>query len=130
MSEVLDRCQACRARLPEDAVCPRCGCDFSLARQAMAQAGRLLEQALRSLALGDRAAARSQVDASLAMHRRRLGQAIMGFLDDETTAAASLQAAPGGSPAQQVDDEALPDLAWQGEWRSLDSPVERESWTR
>jgi hypothetical protein len=87
MSEVLDRCRACRARLPENAVCPRCGCDFSLARRAMEQAGRLLEQTLRSLALGDRAAARSQVDASLAMHRRRLGQAIKGFLDDGPAAA-------------------------------------------
>ncbi|SBT06166.1 hypothetical protein ACCAA_300027 [Candidatus Accumulibacter aalborgensis] len=123
MPEVLDRCPACRARLPENAVCPRCGCDFSLAQQAIEQARRLLEQALRSLALGDRAAARSQVDASLAMHRRRLGQAIKGFLDDEKSAAKSERAAPGGWSAEPGDDEALPGVVWPGEWQNLDSTV-------
>lgn len=80
MPEVLDRCQACRARLAENAVCPRCGCDFSLARQALVQGRCRLEQALRALASGDRAAARAHVDASLALHRLRLADALKSFL--------------------------------------------------
>ncbi|WP_291992982.1 hypothetical protein [Candidatus Accumulibacter sp. ACC003] len=83
MPEVLDRCQACRARLAENAVCPRCGCDFSLARQALVQGRCRLEQALRSLASGDRAAARAHVDASLALNRLRMADALKSFLADE-----------------------------------------------
>ncbi len=47
----------------------------------MEQAEVRLEQALRALAVGDRELARSQVDASLAMHRQQLAQAIKEFLD-------------------------------------------------
>jgi hypothetical protein len=65
MPENLDRCRACRARLAEDGICPRCGCDFSLARQAMEQAGQRLAHALRALAAGEADVARSAVDASL-----------------------------------------------------------------
>ncbi|MEF8760250.1 MAG: hypothetical protein V5B36_11090 [Candidatus Accumulibacter sp. UW25] len=83
MPETLARCPACRARLGEDAVCPRCGCDFALVRQAIAQADRLLEQSLRSLLQGDRAAARRQVEASLANRRQRLAEAIQAFLGDD-----------------------------------------------
>lgn len=81
MPETLDRCQACRGRLTDNSICPRCGCDFSLARQAIEQAEGRLQHALRALAVGDRELARSQVDASLAMHRQRLAQAIKEFLD-------------------------------------------------
>jgi len=81
MPETLDRCQACRARLAQDGVCPRCGCDFSLARQAMEQAGRRLEEALRAVAVGDRELARSCLGDSLAMHRQPLARAIKDFLD-------------------------------------------------
>ncbi len=49
----------------------------------MTQAARLLERALCSLAVGDRAAARRQVEASLSLHRQRLAQAIRNFLDED-----------------------------------------------
>ena len=94
MPEPLNRCPACRARLAETAVCPRCGCDFSLVRQAMTQAARLLERALCSLAVGDRAAARRQVEASLSLHRQRLAQAIRNFLDADEDHAESGPAEP------------------------------------
>jgi hypothetical protein len=67
----------------DDAVCPRCGCDFSLVRQAIAQADRLLGQSLRSLLRGDRAAARRQVEASLANRRQPLAAAIRAFINDD-----------------------------------------------
>lgn len=67
--------------MAQDGVCPRCGCDFSLARQAMEQAGRRLEEALRAVAVGDRELARSCLGDSLAMHRQPLARAIKDFLD-------------------------------------------------
>lgn len=48
----------------------------------MAQAGILLERAVCALAAGDRATARVQVEASLALNRTRFGQALAIFLDD------------------------------------------------
>ena len=110
MSELLDRCPACRARLAEAAVCPRCGCDFSLVRQAMAQAARLLEQALCSLVIGDRAAARRQVENSLALHRQRLAQAIRNFLDAaaDTESTASEHAQLPGLLAADLPAESDP----------------------
>lgn len=45
-----------------------------------------LEQALRSLAGGDRAAARAHVDASLALNRRPLADALKSFLAGERQA--------------------------------------------
>lgn len=86
MPETLDRCQACRARLGEDLVCPRCACDYALVGAAMRQAEDLLEQALRSLRAGDRVSARTRVDASLAINRLSLGEAIRTFIDAQGTA--------------------------------------------
>jgi len=110
MSELLDRCPACRARLAKAAVCPRCGCDFSLVRQAIGQAARLLEQALCSLAIGDRVAARRQVGASLALHRWRLAEAIRSFLDTaaDTDPTASGPAQPPGLLAADLQGASDP----------------------
>jgi hypothetical protein len=80
MPEHLERCPACRARLTEAATCSRCGCDFSLLRQAELAAARRLAQAARLLVGGDRAAAGRQVDAALALQRSALAQAIQAFL--------------------------------------------------
>jgi len=80
MPEHLERCPACRARLTEAATCSRCGCDFSLLRQAELAAARRLAQAARLLVGGDRAAAGRQVDAALALQRSGLAQAMQAFL--------------------------------------------------
>ena len=116
MPEVLDRCQACRARLNESAVCPRCGCDFSLARRALEQGRHWLDDALRSLAVGDRVAARRQVDAALALSGPRLALAMKTFLAggprsrrtrSDTNADASSRRAeisPDGLPQGELPD--------------------------
>lgn len=48
----MERCPACRARLGTAEICPRCGVDFSIARRAERQAGRLLRRALGELSQG------------------------------------------------------------------------------
>jgi hypothetical protein len=82
MLDALDRCQACRARLADAAICPRCGCDFSLVRQAELAAARRLAQAARLLAGGDRAAASIQLDVALELKGSGLARAIKAFLAD------------------------------------------------
>ncbi len=81
MPELLERCPACRARLGESAVCPRCGCDFALVRLAEQQAERVLAQAIRAFAVGDLVAAREHISRSLASNRLRLAQALALLLD-------------------------------------------------
>lgn len=76
----MERCPGCRARLAEGAICPRCGCDLSLVRRAEAQALRLMRQALRAWADGDRRQASACVAAALALERSLLGQAVLKSL--------------------------------------------------
>ncbi|HCZ15824.1 MAG TPA: hypothetical protein DHV85_14805 [Candidatus Accumulibacter sp.] len=113
MPEVLDRCQACRARLTESAVCPRCGCDFSLARRALEQGRHWLDDALRSLAVGDRAAARRQVDAALALSGPRLALALKTFLAGEPRSRRTRSAANADASSHRA--EISPDGLPQGE---------------
>jgi len=80
MLETLERCQACRARLTDAAICSRCGCDFSLVRQAELAAARRLAQAARLMVGGDRAAASIHLDAGLALKGSGLARAIKAFL--------------------------------------------------
>ena len=81
MPEALERCPACRADLAGNAVCRRCGCDFSLVRVAEEQAERRLTQALCAYAGGDLAGARAHLGASLASHRLPLAQALAVVID-------------------------------------------------
>lgn len=48
----MERCPACRARLADAALCPRCGTDFSISRRAEHQALGLSRLAVRELARG------------------------------------------------------------------------------
>ncbi|MCM8627846.1 hypothetical protein [Accumulibacter sp.] len=96
MPETLELCPACRARRADSAVCPRCGCDFSLVRQAEQQASRLLDEALVALLRGDRNAARARVNAALASSPMRLASALKGFLAMPTPAGDKRPAAGGG----------------------------------
>ncbi|MBP6709179.1 MAG: hypothetical protein KA223_08465 [Candidatus Accumulibacter sp.] len=115
MPELLERCPACRARLAESALCPRCGCDFALVRQAEEQARSLLEQAIRTLAGGDPAGARVQIRRSLASRRLHLAQALESFLIGRAAAREERSAAtPGLDHAEQQEggeDEPVQRLA-------------------
>lgn len=87
----------------------------------MEQSGRRLEQALRALAVGDRELARSQVTASLAMHRQPLAQAIKDFLDSDACCVDSGRAehTPWVPAGVQVADE--PEGVRHGECWNPDS---------
>lgn len=89
----------------------------------MEQAGRCLERAFRALAVGDRELARRQIDASLAMHRQPLAQAIREFLDSEAVGMESGH--PGHTPlpptALAAADE--PDRIRPGECWNPDSAL-------
>ena len=61
----MDRCTVCRARLSEASVCPRCGCDFTLACRAEAQAQRLACRAIQAWAEGDSVVAEARIGESL-----------------------------------------------------------------
>ncbi|MEF8748714.1 MAG: hypothetical protein V5B31_12980 [Candidatus Accumulibacter propinquus] len=111
MPEVLDRCQACRARLAGSAVCPRCGCDFSLVRQAQAQAKCLLDRAVGSLAGGDLARARVLIDAALAIDRQQLGLALKAFLDSQAAATESRPQAHRAGPLAELLATTEPEAA-------------------
>ena len=72
----MDRCPACRARMLNQPVCPRCACDFSLALDAETLARQHLAAAVRSIAIGDRTAARQSLAQSLALKRREISQVL------------------------------------------------------
>ena len=69
----MERCPACRARMSEQAVCPRCGCDFTLALDAKAAARHHLGAALRALAQGEQDSARQALLQSQSLQRSTLG---------------------------------------------------------
>ena len=70
------RCPACRARLAEDPVCPRCGCDVGLVRLAEAQSARLVARAVEAWARGDRPQAQACARAALKLERSPLALAV------------------------------------------------------
>ena len=76
----MERCLACRARLAESPVCPRCGCDFSLARRAEVDARRLVGRAVQALAAGEREAALGFLETARGLKILRLVQAVEAFV--------------------------------------------------
>lgn len=76
----MERCPACRARLAHDPVCGRCGCDFSLVRQAKAQAKQLGCGAIQAWLAGDREGARALAARSVALQENRLGRGVLRLL--------------------------------------------------
>jgi ribosomal protein S20 len=76
----LERCPACRVRLAQEPVCPRCGCDLTLVRRAEAQARQATVRALHAWAQGDREAARTLVHAALRIERSALARAVLQSL--------------------------------------------------
>ena len=76
----LARCPACRARLLDEAICPRCSCDLSLVRRAEAQAQRWIACALQAWARGDPAQARACASAALLLQQDPLAKAVLQSL--------------------------------------------------
>ena len=74
--DVLERCLACRARLGEADVCPRCGTDFSLARRAQHQATALARAAAQQLARGETRQAAAAAKAASHLANPLLAQAV------------------------------------------------------
>lgn len=69
----MERCPACRARMSEQAVCPRCACDFTLALEARSAARHHLGAALRALVQGEQATARQALRKAQSLQRSALG---------------------------------------------------------
>ncbi len=74
--ELLERCLACRARLGEADVCPRCGTDFSLSRRAQRQATALVRVAVHELASGHHTQAAAAAQAASRLANPLLAQAV------------------------------------------------------
>lgn len=81
----MDRCPACRSRMTTEPVCPRCGCDFSLASRAETQAYRLTCRALQAWADGNAVLAVEYINQSLALKRERLAESIAVLLRATST---------------------------------------------
>ena len=76
----MERCTACRARLGAGPICPRCGCDFTLAIRAETQADKLLGQAILAWADGAPAMAHDFASQSLVLKQGRLAEAMAAML--------------------------------------------------
>lgn len=63
----MERCPACLARMGENPVCRRCGCDLTLALAAERRARRYLSQALEALQTGGTETARELVQRALGL---------------------------------------------------------------
>ena len=74
------RCPACRSRLADEALCPRCGCDLSLVRRANNASKRLFNLALRAWAAGDVRQAQHLAQAGLQLKHEPLAAAVLQAL--------------------------------------------------
>ena len=79
----LARCPACRARLLDEAICPRCSCDLGLVRRAEAQAQQWLARALQAWAQGDLAQARACASTALLLERQPLANVVLQCLEPQ-----------------------------------------------
>lgn len=76
----MERCPTCRGRLGDTPLCPRCGCDFTLAVRAENQARSLACRAIQAWCAGERDRAARHAGASLALKRSRLAGALAAML--------------------------------------------------
>ena len=72
----MERCSACRARLSDSPVCPRCACDFTLAWHAEANARRYIAAAIQALADEQPAEALRYLDKAQTLQRSEFGQTL------------------------------------------------------
>lgn len=76
----MNRCTACRANLGGATLCPRCGCDFTLADQAEKQAQRLVGLAIRAWIEGNKAVAATRIGEARSARNGRLAEALAEML--------------------------------------------------
>ena len=72
----VERCPACRNRLAQEPVCPRCGCNLALVRRAEIQSRQLFSRALHAWAAGEEHLALTLVQASLVLKHDPLAAAV------------------------------------------------------
>ncbi|MHB1590335.1 MAG: hypothetical protein ACYCTW_02200 [Sulfuricella sp.] len=76
----MERCPTCRSRLGDTPLCPRCGCDFTLAVRAETQAQSLVCRAIQAWCDGDHGMAAARIGESLALRHGRLAGAVAAML--------------------------------------------------
>ena len=76
----MQRCPLCRARLRDQDLCPRCGAELRLARQAEDTARTLEAQALRAIAAGDRETALRVLTRAALFKRHEIQGRLWGML--------------------------------------------------
>jgi len=76
----MERCPACRSRLGNTPLCPRCGCDFTLAARAKTQAQNLVCRAIQAWCKGDHDMAAAHIGESLALKQGHLAKAVAVML--------------------------------------------------
>ena len=92
----LARCPACRARLLDEPICPRCSCDLSLVRRAEAQAQAWVARALQAWARGDLPQARACAGAALLLEHDPLAKLVLQSLDPQRIGPAPCERWPNG----------------------------------
>ncbi|MBI5438393.1 MAG: hypothetical protein HY936_05530 [Nitrosomonadales bacterium] len=106
----MECCPACRSRLGDTPLCPRCGCDFTLAIRAETRAQNLACRAIQAWRDGDHGTAALRIGESLALKHGRLAKALAIMLrepcisSDGATLGDSLRHPP---VADQADHEAF-----------------------
>ena len=73
----LARCPACRGRLLDEPICPRCSCDLTLVRRVEAQAQSWVARALQAWARGDLPQARACASAALLLQQHPLAKVVL-----------------------------------------------------
>ncbi|HLA34841.1 MAG TPA: hypothetical protein VJ001_08245 [Rhodocyclaceae bacterium] len=73
--------------MSQGAICPRCGCDFTLAARAAEEAQRLLGRSIRALAQGDALAAKNLLAASRRLKPQPLERAVSAFITERAASA-------------------------------------------
>jgi hypothetical protein len=79
----MERCPACRSRLGDTPLCPRCGCDFTLAVRAETQAQKLVCRSIRAWRKGDHDMAAAHIGESLALRQGHLAKAVALMLREQ-----------------------------------------------
>lgn len=92
----LARCPACRARLLDEPICPRCSCDLTLVRRAEAQAQAWVARALQAWARGDLPQARACAGAALLLEQHPLAKVVLQSLDPQRIGPAPCERWPNG----------------------------------
>lgn len=76
----MERCPLCRARLREEALCPRCGADLSVPLEVERNALQAARRAMVSLAAGDLEIATGHAEMAAWLHGTAFHLGLYGFL--------------------------------------------------